>query len=64
MAEKPKLKDFIDQMRLKLSDTLGIAPSQVSVKASTANGLGFVGRREGIAAYAVVMVQGRKDEGI
>jgi len=64
VAEKPKLKDFIDQMRLKLSDTLGIAPSQVSVKASTANGLGFVGRREGIAAYAVVMVQGRKDEGI
>jgi len=64
VAEKPKLKDFIDQMRLKLSDTLGIAPSQVSVKASTANGLGFVGQREGIAAYAVVMVQGRKDEGI
>jgi 2-C-methyl-D-erythritol 2,4-cyclodiphosphate synthase len=58
IAQKPKLRDFIDQMRLKLSLILGIAPSQVSVKASTANGLGFVGRGEGIAAYAVAMVEG------
>jgi 2-C-methyl-D-erythritol 2,4-cyclodiphosphate synthase len=64
VAEKPKLKDFIDQMRLKLSQTLGIEASQVSVKASTSAGLGLVGRGEGIAAYAVVMVQGRKDESI
>jgi len=58
IAQKPKLRDFIDQMRLKLSLILGIAPSQVSVKASTANGLGFVGRGEGIAACAVAMVEG------
>jgi 2-C-methyl-D-erythritol 2,4-cyclodiphosphate synthase len=58
VAQKPRLRDFIDQMRLKLSQTLGIAPSQVSVKASTANGLGFVGRGEGIAACAVAMVEG------
>ncbi len=64
VAEKPKLRDFIDQMRQQLSETLGVAPSQVSVKASTANGLGFVGRGEGIAAYAIAIVQGSKDESI
>jgi len=64
VAEKPKLRDFIDQMRQQVSQTLGIASSQVSVKASTSAGIGLVGRGEGIAAYAVVMVQGRKDESI
>jgi 2-C-methyl-D-erythritol 2,4-cyclodiphosphate synthase len=60
VAEKPKLRNFIDRMQQQLSDTLGVAPSQVSVKASTANGLGFVGRGEGVAAYAVAMVEGSK----
>jgi 2-C-methyl-D-erythritol 2,4-cyclodiphosphate synthase len=64
VAEKPRLGDFIAQMCQQLSDTLGIAPSQVSVKASTANGLGFIGRGEGIAAHAIAMVQGSKDESI
>jgi len=58
IAEKPKLSRFIDQMRQKLSQTLGVKVEQVSVKASTANGLGCVGRGEGIAAYAVAMVEG------
>jgi len=64
VAEKPKLSEFIARMRQQLSDTLGIAPSQVSIKASTANGLGPLGRGEGMAAYAVAMVQGSKNEGI
>ena len=58
VAESPMLGGFIDQMRQQLSQTLGIAPSQVSVKASTANGLGFVGRGEGIAAWAVAVIEG------
>jgi len=58
VAEQPKLSHFIDRMRQQLSQTLGIAPSQVSVKASTSNGLGFVGRVEGIAAWAVAMIEG------
>ena len=64
LAEKPKLRDFIDRMRQQLSQTLGISIRQVSVKASTSNQVGFVGRGEGIAAYAVAMLEGGKDEGI
>jgi len=63
VAEQPKLGDFIDRMRQQLSQTLGIAPSQVSVKASTSAQLGFVGRGEGIAASAVALLEGREDEG-
>ena len=57
VAEQPKLRDFIDEMRHQLSQTLGIALSQVSVKASTSNGLGFVGREEGMVAYAVALLE-------
>jgi 2-C-methyl-D-erythritol 2,4-cyclodiphosphate synthase len=64
LAERPELKDFIERMRRQLSQTLGISPGQVSVKASTSNGLGFIGRGEGIAAYAVALIEGGKDEGI
>jgi len=64
VAEKPRLAEFIDQMRQQLSQTLGITPSQVSLKASTSGGLGFVGRGEGVAACAIAMVQGSKDESI
>lgn len=58
IAEEPKLKDHIDKMREQLSRTLGINFSQVSVKASTANTLGNIGRGEGIAAQAVVLIEG------
>jgi 2-C-methyl-D-erythritol 2,4-cyclodiphosphate synthase len=64
LAESPRMRDFIDPMRQQLSRTLGISTSQVSVKASTANGLGSIGRGEGIAAYAIALVEGGKDEGI
>ena len=58
VAEQPKLRDFIDQIRRQLSQALGIDVNQVSVKASTSNGLGFVGRGEGMAAYAVALIEG------
>jgi len=58
VAEQPKLRDFIESMRQKLSQTLGIALSQVSIKASTSNQLGFIGRGEGIAAWAVALIEG------
>ncbi len=58
VAEQPKLRDFIDRMREQLSQTLAIALGQVSVKASTSAQLGFIGRGEGIAAWAVALLEG------
>ena len=59
VAESPKLRDFIEPMRQKLSKVLGVAASQISIKASTGNGLGFAGRGEGIAAYAIVIIESK-----
>jgi 2-C-methyl-D-erythritol 2,4-cyclodiphosphate synthase len=63
-AEKPRLSEYIDDMRQTLSQVLGVNIGKVSVKASTSNGLGFIGRGEGIAAYAIAMIEGGQDEGI
>jgi 2-C-methyl-D-erythritol 2,4-cyclodiphosphate synthase len=57
VAESPRLRDYIDEMRRRLGQTLGMDIGQVSVKASTSNGLGFTGRGDGIAAYAVAMIE-------
>ena len=56
-AEAPKLAPHVVKMRELIATDLGIDADAVSVKATTTEGLGFVGRREGIAAYAVAMVQ-------
>jgi 2-C-methyl-D-erythritol 2,4-cyclodiphosphate synthase len=64
VAEKPRLREHIDAMREKLSKTLGIDAGRVSIKASTNNGLGAIGRGEGIAAWAIALIEGGKDEGI
>ena len=58
VAEQPKLRPFIDTIRQQLSQALGIALEQVSVKAKTSDELGFVGRGEGIAAHAVALIEG------
>ena len=57
IAEQPKLSENIKRMREKLCQTLGVNVEQVSVKASTSDGLGFVGRGEGIAALAVAALK-------
>ena len=64
VAEKPGLREHIDAMRQKLGQALGIAVSRVSVKASTANGLGMVGRGEGIEAHAIALIEGGNIENI
>jgi 2-C-methyl-D-erythritol 2,4-cyclodiphosphate synthase len=53
VLERPKLRDHIDEMREKIAAALAITPEQVSVKATTSEKIGFVGREEGVAAYAV-----------
>jgi 2-C-methyl-D-erythritol 2,4-cyclodiphosphate synthase len=57
VAERPRLREYIDDMRHALGHVLGIDIVCVSVKASTANGLGAIGREEGIAVYAVAMIE-------
>jgi 2-C-methyl-D-erythritol 4-phosphate cytidylyltransferase/2-C-methyl-D-erythritol 2,4-cyclodiphosphate synthase len=53
IAEKPKLAPHIAAMNANIAEVLGLAVGQVNVKATTTEGLGFTGRREGIAAQAV-----------
>lgn len=55
-AEQPKLRPYIDAMRGNLAACLGIEMDQVSVKATTEEGLGFTGRKEGIKCEAVVLL--------
>jgi 2-C-methyl-D-erythritol 2,4-cyclodiphosphate synthase len=56
VAEKPKMKPHLGAMRDKLAATLNINPEQVGIKATTNEQLGPVGREEGIAVYAVVLL--------
>lgn len=64
IAEKPKLKDFIDSVRQKIGQTLDIAPDRVSVKAKTTNEIGPIARGEGIAAQAIALIKGENSENI
>jgi 2-C-methyl-D-erythritol 2,4-cyclodiphosphate synthase len=57
VAERPRLREYVDDMRQVLSQTIGIDIDKVSVKASTSNGLGFIGSGQGIAAYAVALIE-------
>jgi len=57
VAQKPKLSDSIPRMVKEVADVLEIEPERVNVKATTTEGLGFTGREEGIAAYAVALVE-------
>ncbi len=56
VAQAPKLKPFIPSMRENLANACGVDVSQVSVKATTEEGLGFTGGGEGIAAHAVCLL--------
>ena len=55
-AEAPKIAPYADQMKQSIADALAISPDQVNIKATTTEGLGFVGRGEGIAALCVVLI--------
>ena len=53
IAQRPKLKDYIPQMRKNIADTLGVAEQQVNVKATTEEHLGFTGDGSGMSCHAV-----------
>lgn len=55
-AQAPKLLPYIPQMQQTLAEVMGVDVSQVNVKATTTEHLGFVGRKEGIAAYAIALL--------
>jgi 2-C-methyl-D-erythritol 2,4-cyclodiphosphate synthase len=57
VAERPKLSPYIQDMRAHVAQYLRIDREQVSIKATTTDGLGFAGRREGIACYAVALIE-------
>ncbi|MEQ6389872.1 2-C-methyl-D-erythritol 2,4-cyclodiphosphate synthase [Bacillaceae bacterium S4-13-58] len=57
IAQAPKMAPYIGQMRSKIAELIQCEVSQVNVKATTTEKLGFTGRKEGIAAQAVVLLQ-------
>ena len=57
LAQKPKLAPYIEAMRRRIAETLGIGFERVSVKATTEEGLGFTGEGKGIAAHAVALIE-------
>ena len=57
VAQKPKLRPFIDQMRARLAEAIGVSVDQISVKATTTERLGFEGEEKGISAHAVCLIE-------
>ncbi len=56
ILQKPKVKDLIPSMQQCLAQVMQVSEEQVSIKATTSEGIGFVGREEGVAVYATVLV--------
>ena len=57
IAQKPKLKDYIPQMRDNIADAVGVASDRVNVKATTEEKLGFTGTGEGMSCHAVCLLE-------
>lgn len=56
VLEKPKIKPHIDDMIIVLANVLQIPPDQISIKATTNEKMGFIGKQEGVAAHAVALI--------
>jgi 2-C-methyl-D-erythritol 2,4-cyclodiphosphate synthase len=55
--QTPKINPYVPEMKSILAQTMGVTPGQISIKATTTEKLSFVGREEGISAYAVALIQ-------
>jgi len=62
VAQRPKLAPFIPRMVTNIAAALGTEPERINIKATTTEELGFAGRKEGIAAYAVALMEKRSPE--
>jgi 2-C-methyl-D-erythritol 2,4-cyclodiphosphate synthase len=61
VAQKPRIAPYRDQMIRTIAQSTGLKPAQISIKATTTEGLGFTGREEGIAVYAVSLIYKKSD---
>lgn len=57
LAQRPKMKPYIEKMRFNIAEACGLGADAVNVKATTEEGLGFTGRSEGIAAHSVCLIE-------
>ena len=57
IAQKPKMRPYIEQMEINIANVLKIDKSQINIKATTEEGLGFTGKEEGISAQAICLLQ-------
>ena len=64
IAQKPKLRPYIDEMEKNIADTLGIALNQINIKATTEEGLGFTGNESGISSQAICSLTGFYEESV
>lgn len=60
IAQRPKMRPYIDKMRENIAETLGIAVEQINVKATTEEGLGFTGTGEGVSAQAICLLESKE----
>ncbi len=58
IAQAPKLAPYLDEMKANISKDIFVPESQINIKATTTEGMGYTGRGEGIAAHAVVLLSG------
>lgn len=58
-AESPKLNPYIPEIQRTLANILAISTDKISIKATTSEKMGFVGRKEGITSYAVVLIENK-----
>jgi 2-C-methyl-D-erythritol 2,4-cyclodiphosphate synthase len=61
LAQEPKLKEFKPKMKYHIARELNLDPNQINIKAGTNEGLGFIGAKEGMAAYAVVLLKNKTE---
>ena len=61
VAQKPKMAPYVNEMRENIAKTLNIAVSQINIKATTEEGLGFTGAGEGKSAYAICLITSVRD---